>query len=398
MPLQILVAENDPDTMQTTVEALESEFEIIRATDLDEAREAVNSHPEIAAILMDGRLERDPDQKDRSGWELAAELQATGICRAPIIMFSQYEQTRDNDAARAAYGPAQHVPRITYLGKDVEDLELIRRILEEIHLNVRLLTNLEEVPRYHQPPILAFAHNGSNNGFRVIADELKKKGEPTHVLDNLEELKTSMNLHPSAMFAVDVTNQIGLEAITVLHTQRSNLDQNFYIAALTGDEIRPDVLRAGIDAFVTKDSPQTVASEIMVRKSEFKIEIERKQLALRQYRKLVTQLDKIKGSRSQEVSAALHTVERALDWPFLLSNEKVILTSLYLQLLHAKKSGMDAKIEDLSIEGATMLAQDRAAAASVKDWIERARCSSAEFALTWLEDDALSGDVEDKDE
>lgn len=399
MSLQILVAENDSDTMQTTVEALEGEFEIIRATNFEEAREAVNSYPELAAILMDGRLERDRDPKDRTGWELAAEVQATGIARAPIIIYSQFEQTRDNDAAGAAEASIQHVPRITHLGKEVELAELIKRILEEIHLNVKLETNLEEVPRYHQPPILAFAHDGRNNGFRVIADELKKKGEPTEVLDNLDELKSAMNLHPSAMFAVDVTNQVGLEAINVLHTQRSNLDQNFYIAAVTSsDEIRPDVLRAGIDAFVTKDSPQTVASEIIVRKSEFKIEIERKQWALRQYRKLVTQLDETRGSHSQEVSAALHTVQRALDWPFLFSNEKVILTSLYLQLLHAKKAGMDAEIADLCIEGAKMLTEDRAAAANVKDWIERARRASAKFTLTWLDDDALSGDLEDKND
>jgi CheY-like chemotaxis protein len=388
MPLQILVAENDPDTMQTTVEALESEFEIVRATNFDEAREAANTHPELAAILMDGRLEQDGDLKDRSGWELAAELQATGIARAPIIIYSQFEQTHDNDAVGV-------VPRITYLRKEV-DVELIKRILEDIHQNLQVDTNLEETPRYHQPPILAFAHNGRNNGFKVIADELKKKGEPTQVLDNLDELKSAMNLHPSAMFAVDVTNQVGLEAINVLHTQRSNRYQNFYIAALTGDEVRPDVLHAGIDAVVSKDSPQTVAFEIMVRKAEFKIQIERKQLALRQYRKLVTQLEKNKDSDSQEVSAALHTVQRALDWPFLLSNEKVILTSLYLQLLQAKKTGMNAGIWDLCIEGSKMLTLDRAEAANVKDWMERARRSSPAFTLTWLDDDALSGDIEDK--
>jgi len=399
MSLQILIVENDPDSMQTTVEALESEFEIIRATNLEQAREAVNNHPEIAAVLMDLRLESDGDKKDRSGWHLAAEVQATGIARAPIIIYSQFEETRNNDVANAAEDSLQQIPRITFLGKEVDGPDLITRILKEIHLNLQEDTNLEQVPRYHQPPILAFAHNGRNNGFRVIADELKKRGEAIQVLDSLDELKTDMNLHPSAMFAVDVTNRLGLEAIHILHAQRSNLNQNFYIAAITaGDEIEPDVVRAGVDAFVTKDSPQTVASEIMVRKSEFKIEIERKQLALRQYRKLVTQLDKIKGSHSQEVSAALHTVERALDWPFLLSNEKVILTSLYLQLLHAKNSGMDAKIEDLCIEGAKMLAQERAAAANVKDWIERARLSSAEFTLTWLDDDALSGDIADKDD
>ena len=398
MPLQILVAENDLETLETTIEALESEFEIIRAKSLDEAREAANSNPELAAILMDGRLERDHDQKDRSGWELADELQATGIARAPIIIYSQFEETRDNDVARGAEGLVQQIPRITYLGKEVEGADLTKRILEEIHLNVKQL-NVEEIPRYHQPPILAFAHNGRNNGFKVIADELKKKGEPTQVLDNLDELKSAMNLHLSAMFAVDVTSQIGLEAINVLHTKRSNLNQNFYIAALTsGDEIRPDVLRADIDAFVTKDSPQTVASEIMVRKAEFKIEIERKQLALRQYRKLVSQLEKAKGSNSQEVSAALHTVQRALDWPFLLSSEKVILTSLYLQLLHATKAGMRANIWDICIEGTRMLAQDRAAGADVKDWIERARRSSAEIALTWMDDDALSGDIEENDD
>src|SRR5882724_5287279 len=124
MSLQILIVENDPDSMQTTVEALESEFEIIRATNLEQAREAVNNHPEIAAVLMDLRLESDGDKKDRSGWHLAAEVQATGIARAPIIIYSQFEETRNNDVANAAEDSLQQIPRITFLGKEVDGPDL----------------------------------------------------------------------------------------------------------------------------------------------------------------------------------------------------------------------------------------------------------------------------------
>jgi CheY-like chemotaxis protein len=396
MPLQVLVAENDPATMQTTVEALEDTFQVIPAKNLDEAKNALNSHPVLAAILMDGRLDDDSDQKDRSGWDLADELQSTGLARAPIIMYSQFEQTREHAASPENTGSVSHVPRITYLPKEVESDELVKTILKEIHLNLKTLPNLEEIPRYHQPPILAYA---PNNGIGPIAEELRKRGEPTEVLDKLDELKTAMNLHPSAIFAVDVSDQAGLDAINVLHSERSNSDQNFYIAALTsGNEISPDVLRAGVNAFVSKDSPQAVASEIMLRKAEFKIEIERKQLALGQYRKLVVQLTDAKNSASHDISPALRIVERALDWPFLMSNENVVLTSLYFRLFSVPEAGMDPETFDLCIEGASMLAQDRAAGGDVRNWIERARRHSANFTLTLLDDDAFSGDAEETDD
>jgi len=125
MPLQILVAENDPATMQTTVEALEEKFQVILAKNPDEARNALKSHPVLAAILMDGRLEQDSDQKDRSGWDLANELQRTGL--VPIIMYSQFDH--------ANTGSVSHVPRITYVQKEVAPDELVKKILEEIHLN-----------------------------------------------------------------------------------------------------------------------------------------------------------------------------------------------------------------------------------------------------------------------
>jgi CheY-like chemotaxis protein len=394
MPLQILVAENDPETMRTTIEALENDFQIILATNLDEARVAVKSHPVLAAILMDGRLDNDRDHKDRSGWELAAEAQSTGVARAPIIVYSQFEQTREEPPVPRQHS-VPHVPRITYLEKDAESDALVKRILEEIHLNLQEATNLDQIPRYHQPPILAFA---PSNGIGPVAEELRRRGETTQILADLDELKAAMNLHPSAVFAVDVADQIGLQAINVLNTQRSNLDQNFYIAALTsGDEIKQDVLHAGVNAFVAKDSPQAVASEIMVRKSEFKIEIERKQLALGQYRKLVTQLDDAKRSPSHDISAALQTVQRALDWPFLMLKEKVVLTSLYLRMLAAAEVDIDAETLDICIEGASMLAKE-GAASGLQDWIERAGRHSADFTLTWLDDDALSGDGEEKDD
>ena len=372
--------------MQTTVEALEEKFQVILAKNPDEARNALKSHPVLAAILMDGRLEQDSDQKDRSGWDLANELQRTGL--VPIIMYSQFDH--------ANTGSVSHVPRITYLPKEVESDELVKKILEEIYLNLKTLPNLEELPRYHQPPILAYA---PNNGIGPIAEELRKRGEPTEVIEKLDELKTAMNLHPSAIFAIDVSDQAGLEAINVLHSERSNLDQNFYIAALTsGNEISPDVLQAGVNAFVAKDSPQAVASEIMVRKAEFKIEIERKQLALGQYRKLVAQLTDAKNSASHDISPALRIVERALDWPFLMLNEKVVLASLYFRLFSVSEVSMDAETFDLCIEGASMLAKDRAASGDVRSWTERARRHSATFTLTLLDDDAFSGDTEETDD
>lgn len=381
MPLQVIVAENDPETMRTTVDALEDQFQVIEASNPVEARNALDNHPVVAAVLVDGRLYDDYDPKDRSGWDFAAELKSTGAAHAAIIMYTQFKPVSED---------------IACLEKDVESDELVNKILDEIRLKVKQETNLEDIPRYHQPPLLAYA---PNNGIGPIADELKKRGQQTEIIERLDQLKTALNLHPSAMIAIDVSNQAGIEAIDVVQTQRSNSDQNFYIAALTpGNEISPDLLHAGVNAVVTKDSPQSVASEIMVCKGEFLIELARKQLAFRRYRELVTQLTEARNSDSHDVTKALQIVQRALDWPYLMTYEKVILTALYCRLLAVPEAPMDPKTFDLCIEGASMLAKDRASSGDVRDWSERAGQHSPHFSMTLFDDDAFSGDAEDTDD
>ena len=396
MPLQVLVAENNPATMRTTVNALADEFEVIKASNLDEARDVVKSNPVLAAIVMDGRLNKDRDQKDRSGWDLAAEVKSTGVARAPIIMYSQFAAVSEDSAPATDQKSGTQDPQITYVKKSVQDAELVKKILEAIHLHIKRMRNLEDIPRYHQPPLLAYA---PNNGIEPIADELKKRGQPTEIIERLDQLKTAINLHPSAMIAIDVSNQAGIEAIDVVQTQRSNSDQNFYIAALTpGNEISPDLLHPGVNAVVTKDSPQTVASEIMVCKGEFLIELARKQLAFKRYRELVTQLNEARNSDSHDVTKALQIIQRALDWPYLMTYEKMILTALYCRLLAVPKAPMDPKTFDLCIEGASMLAKDRASSGDVRDWSERAGQHSPHFSMTLFDDDAFSGDAEETDD
>ena len=88
---RILLADNDADFLTTCAEHLESAgYAVVRASSLDEARQLVRTEWVHLAIL-DVRLQRDDDEKDRSGLSLAAELGPS----VPKIILTRFPQHQD---------------------------------------------------------------------------------------------------------------------------------------------------------------------------------------------------------------------------------------------------------------------------------------------------------------
>lgn len=399
MPLQILIAENDANFLATTTEFLEDKFETISAKNPDEAKLVVQNNPLLAALVIDRRLRDDRDSTDQSGWDVALEARENGPARAPIIMYSTFEPTSKSVLEPPGQPAMGHLPRISDLSKGAGLEALKGKILEEIHLNLREASDLRDIPRYHQPPIITFA---PHNGVKDLTEILKKAGETAEISADLAELKTAATIYPSAMFVVDVVDDVGIDAIRLLHQSQDISSQNFYIVARTSaDEFRNRATQAGVNAFVTKHSPQMDALEVIMRMSEYKIEIEKAtaakpqtQLALLQYGELLTQLREARRSSEYNISAALDIVRKALNWPLLVPEEKLVLTSLYLRMLAASETGLNTEELDICIDGASMLAKDRAATGNVQEWIERARNHSSDFSLGWADEDSLLGDDE----
>jgi CheY-like chemotaxis protein len=396
MPVKILVAENDPRTRSELSEFLEGEkFETISAKTQGEAELVVATNPFLGAIVVDKRLERDKDPDDESGLEVAEKAQMEGVARAPIIVFSTWERTSDDLSEK----PSPHLlPRISHLTKGDGLEALAQRIREQIHLNLRETSDVENIPRYYEPPLITFA---PNNGVGPLTDELRKGGEITEVRSNLDELETAANIYPSALFAIDVANPIGLRAIEMLHQNRGISRQNFYIVALTpADDFKNEALH-GVNAYVTRHSPQTDALELIMQMSQYKIQMEKTaaekpltQLALLQYEELLKKLTEGNQQARVDVTSMLETVERALNLPFLTPNEALILGSLHSRMLAAGGSDFDTETLNLFIEGATMLTRNRARDEDVHAWMERARRLSDDFTFSWIDDELFSGDEE----
>jgi CheY-like chemotaxis protein len=391
MPLKILIAENHDAWRKTAKEALDDKFETIEAKTPDEAKLVINNNPMLAAIVLDGRLDNDDEPDDISGWQVAQEARSNGLARAPIIMYSRFEPTDATPAQVSNQPSTERLPRISHLIKSRDTDDLLAKILDEIRTNLRE-NHLEDIPRYHQPPILAYS---ANNGIEAIARELQKNGVTAEIL-SLEDLQTATTVYPSALFAVNVADEASLKVIERLHKAADIPDQDFYIVALTSDDkFREQVSQAGVDATVVRQSPEGDALELSLLMSRFKIEMQEslarkrlKQGAPHQYQQLLEQL---KDSQ-REVSSALDIVERALNWPFLTANEKLILVSLHTRLLRAGKSELDAETRALCVEAALMLAHTQATDSAVQDWIERAAGQSADFTFAWIDDDTLSGE------
>jgi len=69
----VLLADNDPTTLETLTSALKEEGnKVIPAPNLEATKTLLKLNgSELDAVVLDGRLERESDAKDRSGWDLA---------------------------------------------------------------------------------------------------------------------------------------------------------------------------------------------------------------------------------------------------------------------------------------------------------------------------------------
>jgi len=211
------------------------------------------------------------------------------------------------------------------------------------------------------------------------------------------------------MFIIDLDaceSAEGVEAIHSLKESQEPVAQLSYVAALAStEEFRYGSAEAGADFFLVKDSAETDALELILRLAQHRMELDRAaaektqwQLAVHWYEILVNQLLAIREGRAQSMAASKETVERALNWPFLSPEEQLVLTALYTQMLSIGEREADPGTIDLCLEGAKMLAHDRAESGDVHEWVERATQHSPNFTLAWFREEFLEDVFEDEGE
>src|SRR4051794_3764154 len=129
MTPQVLIADNNPNTLRTTSEFFEiAGFNIIPVESPRAAELVIKYNSALAAIVLDGRLTKDENEKDRSGWQLAEKTSAGADARAPIIIYSMFE-----DRARTANG-SNGMSRISFVSKHDGPEALIDKVKEQISL------------------------------------------------------------------------------------------------------------------------------------------------------------------------------------------------------------------------------------------------------------------------
>lgn len=394
MSIQILIADNDPGTLDDIRQWLEKKgFEAILARTPEEAKQVVENYPLLGAYVIDRRLRDDENPNDESGWDLAKDAQKNGVAKAPVIVYSTFAPSTSTNHQLDEPQSNGHVPRLIELSK-ADGLEvLVSAILQQISIRLREEPVLKDIPRYHQPPTLVFS---ANDGIAPIVQELKKSGVSPQVLKGSADLQRATTIYPSALVAVNVAGAAGLEAIDSLIKNQDIPDQNFYIVALTSDDkFREQASQAGVNATVIRQSPEADARELnllMLRYRTAMATKQEKEGASELYQQLLAQLKSRDG-----VSQSLDTIERALNWPFPTANQKLILVTLHTRLLKVREGKLDPDAQALCIEGTSMLAQNQITDDSVQDWLERAARQSADFTFAWIDDETFSGEPADDD-
>lgn len=395
MPIQILIAENNPGTLDDIRQWLEKkDFEAILARNPEEAKQVVDNNPLLGAYVIDWRLKDDDNPKDESGWKLAKDAQQNGVAKAPVILFSTFSPSTKTNGRLDAQPSNGRVPRLVELSKADGLDALVSTILKEIRLHLREVPDLEEIPRYHQPPTLLFS---ARNGIEPIVHELKKSGVTPEILKSSADLERAMTVYPSALVAVNVAGPSGLDAINWLNENRDIPAQNFYIVAFTSDDkLREQASQAGVNATFIRQSPEADARELNLLMLRYRTVMATKQVkegTSELYQQLLTQL-----KSRDDVSSSLDTIERALNWPYPTTNQKLILVTLHTRLLKAGEGELDPKTRSLCIEGALMLATDQAKDDDIEDWLERAARHSADFTFAWIGDETFSGEPAKNDD
>ncbi|HEX8501806.1 MAG TPA: hypothetical protein VF659_14580 [Pyrinomonadaceae bacterium] len=348
----------------------------------------------LDAVILDVRLTYEDKPEDVSGYELALEtLDRFPNDAPPIVMYSLYtDELHERDG-------------IIFVSKKERRKVLMEKVMEQINLR-RTARRPAPRPSHANPPVIVLS--GQPDGAERLLAELKR-----HEVEALPcpgvtaALEVAPHL-PSPVFVIDLDAcgpGVGLEAIRLLKMTQEAVGHPFYVAALgEREDSRREAAQAGADVFLVKDSAETDALELITRIAQHKIQIERAaatktqtQLAVRWYEELVRQLRELRKSPARGMGAAAETVQRALNWPFLMPQEQHVLTALYMQMLAAGGRAADPRTIDLCVEGASMLADDRAKGADVKAWSERARRHSPDFTLAWLDEEYFDDDPEEDD-
>lgn len=388
---RILIADNEPFTLRTTRDSFEGmKFDVIALGSAQAARLVIYFNADaLDAIVLDGRLTNDKNEKDRSGYALAEEMLDWFAHLPPIIIFSMYEDRR-SELKRDG---------ITFVPKPAGYEVLMQTVSDAIRQR-------RPTPRRRArmggatPPVVILGGDADR-----LRDELDKRYIDAQSCTSTVALLEAAPHLPSAMFVVDISGNVrrdGLEAIRLLKELRAESGHSFHVLALADSkEIKQEAKRAGSDIFLIKDSAETDAFEVSTRMAQQKRAMELAAAEAdkgRWYEALVKQLEEVRQSPGRGMSAPAEIVERALNWPSLTPEEQIVLTSLYTQMLAAGAGAPDEKTVDLCMEGASMLAEDGAREADVYEWVERASRHSPAFRLAWFKEKFLTEVFEDDPE
>lgn len=402
---QVLIADNSDSALRITREYFE---EVGCDTIAVRSREAAkliidyNAH-DLDAIVLDRRLTRDDDAKDSSGRELARETRREFGELFAIVVYSRQDEGHQSDPDMSAGGD-DPPDEIIYMSKEENRGVLVDKVFQRIQRLASSSHRRPRLPIHLPPPVIILEDVGATSD--GLQAELVARNVHARPLANLDDLLIVAHHLPSATFVVDLDAcerkggaRRGIEAIRSLKSLEGAAKRSFYVAALAGgEEFMSVALEAGADDFLVKDkgSAETDALELDTRMRLHKIESDQTalakpvtELALIYYKKLVEQLQEIKESPGHGMAAPLRTVGRALDLPSLTPQEQLVLTSLHTQILSVGARAADARTVDLCIEGAMMLANDRASSADVRGWSKRALRHSPDFAPTWVSERAF---------
>ena len=409
---RVLITDNSDSALRTTREYFEEAgCDTIAVRSREAAKLIIDYNANsLDAIVLDRRLTRDDDAKDSSGRELARETRREFGELFAIVVYSRQNEGHQSDPDMSAGGD-DPPDEIIYMSKEEHRRVLVDKVFQRIQRLALSSHRRPRLPIHLPPPVIILEDVGAaSDGLQT---ELMARNVHARPLTNLDDLLTVAHHLQSATFVVDLEAcerkggaGRGIKAIRSLKSLEDVTERSFYVAALAGgEEFMSVALEAGADDFLVKDSAETDALELDTRMRLHRIESDQTalarpvtQLALIYYKKLVEQLREIKESPGHGMAAPLRTVGRALDLPSLTPQEQLVLTSLHTQMLAVSARAADARTIDLCIEGAMMLADDRAARAVVRGWSERALNHSPDFALDWVSERAFEELLDDDTE
>jgi DNA-binding NarL/FixJ family response regulator len=378
---RLLIADNDSLVLDTTRDFFEdTEYDIITVKSAQAARLiSYFMAQDLDAVILDGRLTDDAEPNDRSGYALANEMLDSFEYFPPIIIYSLYQ--RPGEPERDG---------ITFVLKDGTD-----RIVDEVGTAIekgRFRPQARVSPRGATPPVVIL--DDQRGAADLLRRELGNYDIDAATCADLNALIEAAPRLPSAVFIVYVDGPERLEAIRRLKRLPG---QTSYVAAFVDrEEQKKEAAQVGPDVILVKDSAETDALELDTRMRLYRIESAQAalgrpvtKLALIYYKKLVEQLEEIKESPGYGMAEPLRTVGRALDLPSLTAQEQLVLTSLDTWMRTVGARPADDSTIQLCIDGAKMLADERASRSDVRGWSERALRHSPDFAPLWVSEEAF---------